>query len=83
MENKVLVQVYVPELEATYDVYIPISKRIGNIVGLLIKAINDYGIKYELKPTAALYNRETGERYGINHLVYETNIRNGSQIVLI
>lgn len=83
MENKVLIQVFVPELEESYDVYIPISKRIGNITGLLVKAINDYGIKYELRPQTALYNRETGERYGINHMVYETNIRNGSQIVLI
>lgn len=83
MENKVFVQLYIPELESTYDMYIPISRRIGNIIQLLVKAVNDYGINYELKPNISLYNRETGEVYHMNHILYETNIRSGSQLVLL
>ena len=83
MENKVFIQLYVPELESTYDLYLPISRRIGNIIQLLVKAVNDFGINYELKPNISLYSRETGERYSMNQILYETNIRSGSQLVLL
>lgn len=83
MENKVFVQLYIPELESNYDIYLPISRRIGNIIQLLVKAVNDFGINYELKPNISLYNRETGERYSMNEILYETNIRSGSQLVLL
>ena len=83
MDNKVLVQVIIPDVEISYDVFIPISKRIGNVIQLIIKAINDYGEYYPDNPHAALYSRETGAMYDINSLVYDTDIRNGSQIVLI
>ena len=83
MDNKVLVQVLIPDVEISYDVFIPISKRIGNIIQLIIKAINDYGEYYPENPHAALYNCQTGALYDINSLVYDTDIRNGTQIVLI
>ncbi len=83
MENKVLVELLVPELEETYDVYLPIAKRIGNIVGLLVKAINEMGITYNLVPSIALYNRNTFQKYNPNAMVYETDIRNGSVLVLL
>lgn len=83
MENKVLINLMVPELEKSYNVYLPISKRIGNIIFLLIKAINEMGDNYEFNESLALFSRMTGEKYNPNSLVIETNIRNGSEIVLL
>ena len=32
INNKVFVQLIVPEIDQSYDVYLPINKKIGNII---------------------------------------------------
>ena len=83
MENKILVELMVPELEVSYDVFIPVTKRVGNLIALLVKAISELGIEYEFDIKLALYNRFTAEKYSPNSLVYETNIKNGTILILM
>ena len=83
MENKVLIELVVPELEEKFDVFIPITKRVGNVVALLAKAINELGINYSLTPTMAIYNRRTAKLYDPNDLIYNTDIMNGTVLILI
>ena len=40
MDNKVLVKLVVPEIDMKYDLYLPISKKIGNIINLLSSSMN-------------------------------------------
>lgn len=84
MKNKILIELIVPEMDEKYNLYIPINKKVGNVVVLLDKAIKELtnGIYIGSNKTA-LYNRDTGERYAINTLVRETNIRNGTSLILI
>ena len=84
MKDKIFIELIVPDIEEIYNIYIPINKRIGNIIKLLNKAI------YELTDGVfigtnkiGLYNRETGVKYDINKLVRETDIRNGTVLVLL
>jgi len=82
MKNKVLVELIVPSLDEVYNVYIPINKKVGNIIQLLNKSLFDLTNGLFLpSDTNFLYDNE-GERYDINLLVRETNIRNGTSIVL-
>ena len=37
----------------------------------------------EISNTNKLYNRTTGKRYNINDLLYDTDIRNGTQLILL
>lgn len=83
MENKILVELMVPELEVSYDIFIPVTKRVGNLIALLVKAISELGIEYEFDSKLALYNRFTAEKYNPNSLVYETNIKNGTILILM
>ena len=84
MKNKVLIQLIVPDIGEEYNVYIPVNKKIGNIIVLLTKAINEFETEiYEKDNQNCLYNGETGERYAINDLVRNTNIRNGPKLVLM
>ena len=41
MEYKVLIRLYVPEIEEEYEMYIPINKHIIEITDLLCKLVND------------------------------------------
>lgn len=84
MKNKILVELIVPEIEESYDIYIPVSKKVGSVIKLLNKAIFELsdgvyngGIKNHI------YNKDTGMRYDVNVNIKQTDIRNGSKIVLI
>lgn len=84
MKNKVLVSVSVPEIDRKYDIYLPINKKVGNIINLLNKTINDMTDgEYVLSKCNCLYNAETKEKYSSDVLLANTNIRNGSLLVLI
>lgn len=84
MKNKVLVELYVPSIDEIYNLYLPVNRKIGNIIVLLNKSL------FELTDgtfigddSTLLYNRSTGERYSVNVTLRETNIRNGSSLVLL
>ena len=82
--NKILVKLYVPLIEKQYDVWIPSNKRIYNVIGLLVKAVNELsGGYYKVNKLPTLYDKATGKPYGINLSVKESTIRNGSEIILI
>ena len=84
MKNKVLVELYVPTIDEIYNLYLPVNRKIGNIIALLNKSLTEVtngefvGNEYTM-----LYNRNTGEMYDVNISLRETNIRNGSSIVLL
>ena len=83
-ENKVLVKIVVPVLDKSYDVLVPINRKIGNIIELLNKSISDMSDEcFEVSNKRCLYNRYTGTRYNFNSLLYETDIRNDSVLILV
>jgi hypothetical protein len=84
MNNKVLVEVIIPKLEVTYNLYLPINKRIGNIIFLLNKSIAELNDDlYEYTNAEHFYNQETEEIYEPSYLLNDTNIRNGTTLILI
>ena len=84
MNNKVLVNLSVPEISSSYDVYLPINKKIGTIIVLLNKAINELsGGEYNFDGNNSLYNVETKARYEADVLLYNTDIRNGTKLLLV
>ena len=84
MNNKVLVNVTVPEINKSFDVKLPINKKLGNIIILLNKAIHEMSNgKYPLSQSNTLYNVITQEYYQSDVLLINTDIRNGTLLVLI
>lgn len=84
MMNKVLVRLYVPMIEAQYDVWIPINKKIHKVIKLLAKAVYEFsGGYYNPTTMPMLYDKITAEMFDVNMSVREANIRNGSELVLI
>ena len=83
-DNKVLVELIVPSIDMTYNVFFPINRRIGNVIGLLNKSLTEItnGL-YLGNEFNELYDSSTGSVYNINSLVRETNIRNGSVVILL
>ncbi len=83
MKNKVYIKLKVPEIDKDYDIYLPVNKKIGNIVILLNEAIHELSNEeIELSENNKLYNEKTLELYSPDVLLINTNIRNGTVLVL-
>ena len=84
MKNKILVHLLVPEIDESYDVFIPINIRIGTVVKLLNKSILELtnGI-FQEKKSRKLYSVADSTTYLTNALVRETNILNGVTVILM
>ena len=82
--NKVLIKVYVPYIGEEYDIFIPVNKKIGTVKKYIINAI------YELSNgnlkninKIKIYDKQTGEILNNNISIKESNIRNGTKLILL
>ena len=83
MKNKVLVKLIVVELGETYDVFIPVNEVVWKIKKLFLKSISDLSNLSLLgKNECILINKETSRIYDDNEIIINTDIRNGTELVL-
>lgn len=84
MDTKVITNINVPEIDLSFDVYLPVNKKIGNIIILLNKAINEItNGDFPLSSTNILYNYDTKSIYEPDVLLLNTDIRNGTRLILM
>ncbi len=81
--NKILVQIYIPTLSEEYDIFLPINKKIVNIVYLIQRALVDINPEYKINENIKLYDRMTGNLVDVNSTIKDSNIRNGSKLMLV
>ena len=84
MKNKVLTEIYVPQLDEEFNIFLPLNKNVADVIVLICKSIGEIkridNIEYS---SFCLYNRETSLRYPFNKTIKETNIRNGFRLLLM
>lgn len=84
MKNKVLIHCIVPELDANFDIFIPVNELIWKIERLLLKSITDLvNIPLDANKKYILMNKDNNRIYDSNEQVIFTDIRNGSEIYLL
>jgi len=84
MNNKVLILVFVPSLEVSFEFYIPINKKIGTIKNSIIGFIhNEYGFSIKDTGGVSIVEKETGTVLNEDIFVYDSTIRNGTRVLLI
>lgn len=82
--DKVLVDVFVPVLDRSYDIFIPIQSPMSEVLELIKKAISDISDgRFIANENTAICYRDDGTIININLSVYELEIRNGSRLMLI
>lgn len=83
-KNKILIELEIPLIEKSYDLYIPINKKIGTIKFLIEEALVEITDKaYEIREDTNFYSKENGKIYDVNATVRDTDLKNGSRIILI
>lgn len=82
--NKILVKLYVPSIEQQYDIWLPLNRRIHNVIFLLSRLINEFceGC-YTPQEMPILYDKITARQFDINLTIKEAGIRNGAELILI
>ena len=84
MNNKILIELDIPVIERSYDLFIPINKKIGTIKNLIESSLVELSDNaYKINPKSNLYSKETGSIYDVNLTVKDTDLKNGSRIILI
>lgn len=84
MKNKQLIKLYVPQLDESYDIFIPVNQIMWKINGMIVKCMyNIEKIPYDNSLSYYLMNKTTGKVYNNNELVINTDIINGTEMVLI
>lgn len=84
MNNKILIELQIPLIEKQFDLFIPINKKIGTIKNLVEQALVELtDSAYTPKAESNFYSKETGDIYDVNKTVRDTDLKNGSRIILI
>lgn len=85
MKNKVLIKVLFPELSTDYDIFIPVNEQVWKVNKLICKTIFDLAnIQYDIKnDNYIFFNKVTGKIYEDNEIIINTDIRNGTELVMI
>ena len=84
MMNKILIKLFLPSIDKQYDVWIPVNKTVYSVIVLLIRGVNEmnYNI-FQNDSFPILYNRSSGKYYDLNSFIYDTDIKNGTELILI
>lgn len=84
MNNKVLIKLIIPELDTSFDIFIPVNELIWKVKKLLIKSISDItNISLLENNNYILINKTTSRIYSNNEIIINTDIRNGTEVLLI
>ena len=82
--RKILVEIYLPVLNQSFDAHIPLASKVSEIEILLGKVFNEISNGYfGLNQQIVLCHRENGEILDINKTAFELNLKNGSKLMLI
>ena len=84
MDDKVLVNIIVPILEKKYEIFLPVSKTVGETIILVSKALVELSNgHYNYQNKEKLYNKVSGVQYNLSDIIKNTDIRNGTDLIFI
>ena len=78
MNNKILVTIYIPLLDESYDIFIPVNKKVGTIKKTILESIKNLQNKDYL-----LMNKDDCKVIDENVYVKNSGIQNGSKLILL
>ncbi len=83
MDN-VLVEVYVPALGQTFDIFIPLELPMHQVLELIKKVVTEIsGGHFKADQNTAICYHDDGNLININLSVWQLQIQNGTRLMLI
>ena len=73
-----------PELDDSFDCFIPVNEVVWKIKKLILKSISDLtNSNFDLRADYVMVNKDNGRVYNSNEIIINTDIRNGSELILM
>lgn len=73
-----------PILDESFNCFIPVNEVIWKLKKLIIKSISDLsGLSLDMRADYVMINKDNGRIYKSNEIVINTDIRNGSELVMM
>lgn len=84
MKNKVLIHLIIPELASDFDLFIPVNEVVWKVQMLLLRSVSDLcNIELNQNLNYYLLNKDSNRVYNSNEVIIDTDIRNGTEIILL
>lgn len=84
MLDKILVEIFLPAINQSYDVYIPLDSRLHEVEALFMGAFAELsGGYFTASHKTVVCDRITGNQLDINKSALELGLHNGSRLMLI
>lgn len=84
MKNKVLVEVYVPAIDYSFELFLPINITIAHSLSIILKNVSELAdIKLNVEGKHYILNPDTGILYADSQIIRDTDIRNNKKIILL
>lgn len=81
--NKLLISIEVPSIEQTFDLFIPINKKMGTIKKYVLDGIKNLSGNILEDKNYMFFDIDTGTKYGNNIYVKDSGIKNGARIMMV
>lgn len=83
MKNKILIRLYIVEIDQHYDIFVPTNEYIGKLIKLIVSSAFELSDIESKKEEYYMLNPDTGEVYNNNDILRDSNIKNAKKIYLI
>lgn len=82
--DKVLIDIFLPAINRSFEVYIPLDSRFYEITPLVSKMLSELSNGLFISgDDSILYERKTGNILNINMSARQLNIKNGDNLMLL
>lgn len=83
MDFRVFVVIDAPIIDKKYELFVPVDRRIHDLIRILKNSIPDLSQGYYEKNEPNLYNKTDGTIYDLNLIIKDSNIKMGTRLVLV
>lgn len=84
MNDKVLIKLNVPELDDTFELFVPVNETVWKIERMINKALFEItNYLFPLESNTLLMNSKSGYIYKDDEVLFDTDIRNTTELVLV
>ena len=82
--DKVLIDIFLPAINRSFEVYIPLDSKFYEITPLVSKMLSELSNGLFISgDDSVLYDRKTGNILNINMSARQLNIKNGDNLMLL
>ena len=83
MKNKILLEVFLPAAERSFDIRIPRQLKVAQATGMLVEFLKKQGEGYIPTKESVLCDMESGRAFDSNAFIDTIGLHNGSRVMLI